>query len=258
MSGAIGHFVIGASPIGGPLTSVGMSWNSLTGASNQSGAIANWMSKFSISSGPGGVADNILQEACSWIYRRLRHWRMLSVPTPFTMSVGSDVIPFPTGFLEPLALWYLNGSPFWMTQKEPNQVYQRWLFDGSGVRVPQPPMIYSFNGAQLQMDSPSDQAYAGWIVYYQQPPALSSTNPTNFLTDSYQRLLRCACMAGACEWAKDNGQGQFDRTYWDTLAEDEIYKAQAESDRARRGEVNAAVMIGGGGDSGYPAYGGFA
>jgi len=230
-------------------------WPTLTGAATVPGSIAQWMSKSSLQPS----ADTILQEACSYIYRRLRHFRMLSAPTPITMTIGQDTLPFPADFLEPVQLWLLNGSPFFLTEKAPQQITMQYQFDGSGNRVQQQPCWYSFNGSAIMLDSPPDQVYPAWLVYYQQPAPLSETNPTNFLTDSYQRLLRCACMAGACEWAKDNGQGQFDRTYWDTLAEDEIYKAQAESDRARRGEINAAMMIGGGGgDSLYPAYGGFA
>jgi hypothetical protein len=213
------------------------------------------MSKASISSGPNGDADGILQEACDWTYRRLRHWRMLSAPLQSTMTIGQDTLPFPPGFLEPDQIWLLNGSPFFLTQKDPQQITMQWQFDGTtGTRINQQPLIYSFDGTAITLDSPPDQAYTYWIRYYQQLPALSADNPTNFLTDSYQRLLRCACMAGACEWAKDNGQGQFDRTYWDQLAMDEIYTAQAESDRARRATVNAAVMIGGTGD-GYPMWG---
>jgi hypothetical protein len=212
------------------------------------------MSKTSIVGGPAMV---IVQEAEAFIYRRLRHWQMLTAPVPITMTIGSDTIPMPAGFLQPMSLWYLNnGAPLWMTEKLPNQVYAAWSYNADNTRVQQAPMIFSFNQSAIQMDSPADAAYPGFITYYQQLPALSASNTNNFLTDTYPRLLRCACMAAACEWAKDNGQGQFDRTYWDQLCLDEIYTAQAESDRARRGVENAAVLVGGGGSNGFPAYAG--
>ena len=230
------------------------SWSILTSASTTPGSIANWMSKASITSGTNGVADYIIGEAESWIYRRLRHWRMLTPPTVITLTQGVDAIAITSlpRFLEPMSMWYLNNNaPFWMSQKLPDQIYQLWAFDGSGSRVQQPPVVYSFNDTYIQLDSPPDQTYSGWITYYQQPLGLGDTNQTNFLTDYYQRLMRCACMAAACEWAKDNGQGNFDRTYWDQLAEDELERARMESDRARRGSVNAGMLIGGG-DVGYP------
>lgn len=231
-----------------------MTWNILTSASTTPGSISNWLSKASITSGADGVADFIILEAESWIYRRLRHWRMLTGPTSVTLTQGVATITFPTGFLEPMNLWYLyQNAPYWMTQVTPTQVYQSWNYNSNGVRVQQPPTIYSFEMSEIQMDSPPDQTYSGFITYYQQLEGLSGTNPTNFLTQYYPRLIRCACMAAACEWAKDNGQGNFDRTYWDQLAQDEIDKAQAESGRARRGEINAGVLIGGNAPA-WPAY----
>jgi hypothetical protein len=66
--------------------------------------------------------------------------------------------------------------------------------------------------------------------------------------------MRLACMAAACEWAKDSGQGNFDRTYYDQLAQDEIDKAQAESDRAKRATIAGMMLIGGSSSSGFAPY----
>lgn len=175
---------------------------------------------------------------------------MLTDPVGITVAQNSDALPISgfDGFLEPMDLWYLiSGAPYWLTQKTPTQVHQAWAYNGDGSRVVQPPVLFSFTMDNIIFDSPSDNNYAGFLTYYQQLDALSGTNPVNFLTVTYPRLMRCACMAAACEWAKDNGQGSFDRTYWDALAQDEIDKAQMESDRARRGIENAGVLIGGGG-----------
>lgn len=233
-----------------------LSWTILTSASTTPGSIANWLSKNDITSGANGVADFIIGEAESWIYRRLRHWKMQTTPQSISLTVDVPTLTIASfaGFLEPLSIWYLNnGGPYWLVQKDPSQVYQSWSYNSNNTRVSNPPVIYSFNQTYIEFDSPPDQTYPGFLTYYKQPEALSESNPTNFVTDLYPRMLRAACMASACEWAKDDGQGNFDRTYWDQIAEVEIEKAKAESDRARRGTVNAGVLIGGG-DSGYPAY----
>lgn len=227
-----------------------LSWAVLTSASTTPGSIANWLSKASIAvpTGANGATDFIVGEAESWIYRRLRHWRMLTPPQPITLAQGSDTLAIDSfdGFLEPMSIWYLVfGNPYWLTQKMPDQVYQAWAFDGNGNRIQQPPVIFGFNSTYIQLDSQSDNNYPGWLTYYQQPDPLSQDNQTNFVTSVYPRMLRCACMAAACEWAKDNGQGNFDRTYWDALAEQEIMIAQQESDRARRGIEQSGVLIGG-------------
>jgi hypothetical protein len=53
-------------------------------------------------------------------------------------------------------------------------------------------------------------------------------------------------MAQGAEWTKDSGSGAFDRTYWDELFENEIMKAQEESDRAFRAADIGAIFEGGG------------
>jgi hypothetical protein len=102
--------------------------------------------------------------------------------------------------------------------------------------------MYYFDQFTLRFDSPPDQAYSTAFLYFQQPAPLASSI-SNFLTVYYPRLLRLTCMAAACEWLKDFGQGTVDRTYYDQLAQDELEKAQVESDRARRA-IQASAYVG--------------
>lgn len=195
----------------------------------------------------------IVLEAESWVYRRLRHWRMLTTPIPGAMVTGQAYFAIPPDCLEPFVLMTTGNWQQFIIQKTPQEVLLNWAYDGNGNRVLQQPQMYYFDQVNINFDSPPDMAYAYVLLYYQQPMPLAVTI-SNFLTTTYPRLLRCACMAAACEWEKDSGQGQFDRTYWDTLAQEEIDKAQAESDRARRGVVAGAVLIGGGVTTNFPAY----
>lgn len=230
-----------------------MNWVSLTSLSSAAGSIGNWLNNSTISAGSGHVADIILQEAQDWIYRRLRHWRMLTGPTTGTLTVGNDFIPIPSDMLEP-DMFILTGVNFYeLKQKTMQEVVLSWSYDGNGNRVKQQPMIYYFDQTNLRFDSPADQAYPYALVYYQQPAVLSSTNTTNFLTQYCQRLVRASCMVAAAEYAKDSGVGNYDRTYWVQQAEDELEKVQAESDRARRATQAGAVFIGGG-SGGQPLY----
>lgn len=216
-----------------------MDWGTLTGSKNTAGAIARWLNSSQLSSGAGGDADLILQEAQGWIYTRLRHFKMLATPQSATMVVGDDFAALPADLLEPDYIAYsgiVNGNVYSneIPQLPINDIYRKWQYDGSGARVPQQPMFYSFNGTQFQFDSPADVAYPYSYTYYQSPALLSAGNATNFLTTFYPRLIRCACMMMGAEWVKEAGQGQFDRTYWLQQATDELNEAQAQSDRARR------------------------
>ena len=223
-----------------------MDWVSLTGSTGTAGAISRWMNNSSITIGSAGDADGILQEAQDWIYRRLRHWRMLTPPTTGTLTSGSDALTLPSDCLEPDFL-VLTGTSFYRLRQKPMQeVIMSWAFDGNGNRIQQQPTIYYFDQAAIRFDSVADQPYPYALTYYQQPAVLSATNTTNFLTQYCQRLVRCACMVGAAEWAKDSGTGNYDRTYWEQAATDELDTVQRESDRARRATEAGAVMIGGG------------
>jgi hypothetical protein len=193
-------------------------------------------------------------EAESWIYRRLRHWKMLTDPVPGVMTIGQDFVTCPSDLLEPFLFWTVGQYQQIMPLKPVQEVIWNWQYTGTGTaRVQQQPMMFYQAQTSLRFDSPPDLAYAYNLIYFQQPAALSATN-TNFLTITYPRLMRCACMAAACEWMKDSGQGSYDRTYWDQLAQDEIDKAQEESDRAKRGVVAGMILIGGGVSSNFPAY----
>jgi len=216
-----------------------LTWNILTGTTNTAGAIARWLNKSTLTSGTGGDADLILQEALGWIFSRLRHWKMLTPPQNGTMVVGNDQIAVPDDMLEPdfiMIAGLVNGNLYQqeLQQKPINTVYRAWAFDGTGARIQQTPVIYSFNESYIQLDQQPDLAYPYVITYYQLPAALSNSNPTNFLTDKYPRLLRTVCMMMGAEWTKESNQGQYDRTYWASQAASELMEAQAQSDRARR------------------------
>lgn len=239
------------------------SWNTLTGTTNTPGAISRWLNKSTLTSGVGGDADLILSEANSWISTRLRHWQQLTAPIPGTMAtgVGSDQIALPVGPQELDVIWIAGvvSGQFYqqqLTQIEPAQLYLSWNFDGNGNRVPQTPVAYTFNQNFIQLDSPPDLAYPYFLTYYQDIPDLSATNPTNFLTVTNPRLLRVVTMMLGAEWAKESNQGQYDRTYWEQQANDEITRVQMQSDQARRAQLSAPRYIGGG-VAGFGGLGGF-
>lgn len=217
-----------------------MDWTSLTGSKNTPGAISRWLNNSTLTSGAGGDADLILQEAQDWIYRRLRHWRMLTAPVTGAFTIGQDYITLPSDFLEP-KLFVITGTNFQtLTLKTPDEIVYAWSYDANGNRISQQPLIYYFDQANFRFDSPADKAYPTALIYFQQPALLSATNDTNFLTSYCAMLLRRAVMRAACEWSKEVASGQYDRTYWEQACEDEIQRIQEESDRSVHAMVVAA------------------
>lgn len=213
-----------------------MDYTTLVASKSTAGSIANWLNSSLLQD----AAPTIIAEAESFVYRRLRHWRMITETTG-VLTVNQDylLISAVTRYLEDKTLWLnglVGGTVYQqrVVRKTLEEVKANYQFSSAGSRVQQTPMIMYNNGTQLKFDSPPDLAYPYELTYYQQPAALSGSNTTNWLTDTYPRLLRCACMAGAAEFMKDSGTGNYDRTYWEENAMAEIDTAMAESDRAQR------------------------
>lgn len=205
-----------------------MDWNSLTASNTAAGSISSWGNHAAIIP----VAPNILEEAQSFIYRRLRHFKMLT-RTNGTMTAGNanDFITQPSDYLEDKLLYFTGTAFSKLTRKTAQEVVNNYCYDGSGNRVQTQPSYYTNDQANILFESPVDQNYPWLLWYYQQPLALSAANTSNFLTNTYQRLIRCASMVGVAEFMKDAGLGNYDRTYWEQMTLDEIDKAQRESDR---------------------------
>lgn len=205
---------------------MGTSYNTLVSASTVSGSIANWLNHASLQS----AAPTIVAEAESYIYRRLRVWQML-ISTTGTINIGDVGEALPSDYIEDKLLMITGVNQSRIVRKPMQEVITSWTYDGSGIRVKSVPNIFFNDQTNLVFDTASDQAYPYLLYYYQNPAPLSTTG-TNFLTNTYPRLLRCACMVGASEFMKDAGVGNYDRTYWDAEAEKEILIAQMESDRS--------------------------
>lgn len=221
-----------------------MDYNQLIASKTTPGSIAAWLNNSTIQND----VPEIILEAESWIYRRLRHWQMLTPLTTGTLTTGIDYLTLPGDLLEPFSLFLTGGFFQEIVQRTPQEVIAGFAYTSSDgityTRQQGTPTSFYFDQAAIRFDCPADQPYSYGLIYYQQPPSLATTT-TNFLTTFYPRLLRAAIMISATEWTKESGTGSIDRTYWVQVAQDEIEKAQQESDRAKRGTLAGAIIIGG-------------
>lgn len=221
-----------------------LQYSTLVASSATAGSIAAWLNHQAIAA----AAPTIVMEAEAWIYRDLRHWRMLTQTSGnFTAnSPGGatpiDYIPLPADYLEDKTL-YITGTQYSkMTRKTLEEVWASYGYDGNGFRIVQQPLIYYNDQTNLKFDSPPDQAYPYTLYYYQQPNSLQVTN-TNFLTQFYPRLLRVVCCMMAAEFMKDVGQGTYDRMYWTEISGMELAKAQSESDHTQRSMEIGMILV---------------
>lgn len=152
--------------------------------------------------------------------------------TSGTMTASSTSLTLPADYIEDKYFTLTGTAQARLVRKPIQELIQSFTYDGSGNRVQTTPQLFSNDQSNFLFDSMADQPYPYLLYYYQQPAALSTSNTTNVLTSRYPRMFRAACMAGASEFMKDMGVGNYDRTYWDSIAENEIMEAQRETERA--------------------------
>lgn len=206
-----------------------MDYTTLIAAKSVAGSIGDWINDSRIVSS----APVIVDESQDWIYNRLRHWRMMPPAVTGVLSTASPLITFPSDMLEPNYLVITGANRTVLNQKSPQEVFEARAYSSGSLTVGIPSM-YSFDNTDLFFDTKPDQAYPYALLYYQMPARLSPSNTTNFLTTYCERLMRMVIMMNACEWTKEIGQGQFDRTWYEDQANKEVAAVQANSDRARR------------------------
>jgi len=70
------------------------------------------------------------------------------------------------------------------------------------------PSCWAIYDEAIQFDCAFNTAIVGRLLYFRAPPLLSATNPTNFLTNRYPRLIREATNAAAASFMKDDNEEQ--------------------------------------------------
>jgi len=238
-----------------------MDWVTLTAVKGTPGSIADWINDSRIALSPGGAGTTaalIVQEAEALIYGKLRHWRMMPPPVTGSMVQGQQYIVPPSDMLEPDFFMITATATYGkrvLRQRTMQNILESWQYDGNGNIVQQMPFAYWFDNTNLNFDSVPDQTYPYVFTYYQQPAPLSASNTTNFVTQWYPRMMRCAIMMLAAEWLKDSGQTIQGvgpgKNYWSDQFDKELAAAQMASDRAKRAVEAGPIMYGAGEGSWY-------
>jgi hypothetical protein len=175
-----------------------VTWAVLTGLKTVSGSIQNYVNRSDL------PVDNILIEAESWIYERLRVREMMS-KTVFQFDADAYQEALPDGFLDPVHFW-----PYGWGGALPYVNYEMWvgLRDEDGALFEGEPCKWTVLGETAEVDVSCSENFAGILTFYDTPAALSNSNPTNFLTRRYPTLLRHVCMMKAYEHLKKSAEVQ--------------------------------------------------
>lgn len=200
-----------------------MDYATLVAGPDVKGSIQYWINYARIDS------DGILDEAQAWIYSKIRVRDMIATES-VPIATGASIADFPVRYLDPLHF----GIPGYVNRLRLKDVewFRTHLGWDEDADMPEgAPTYWCDFGSAINLNTKADQDYTARLVFYRRPPALSPTNPTNFLTTKYPTLLRRTCLMLAAEVRKE--YDLFDREEMRALQA--VQQVMAEDDLAKRG-----------------------
>jgi hypothetical protein len=161
-------------------------------------AIANWLNRADLNS---AIVDFITQAeaTCNKVLRT----RYMVAETTVTVAAGADRVALPADFIDVL---YVTGNtdatqtlikqvPDWMAKQ------QRLRLKTAGV-----PLYYAVIGANLLV-CPVPAAVSGYkISYYQEIPALSNSNTSNWLLTHHPDIYLYTALMHAAPYMADDAR----------------------------------------------------
>jgi hypothetical protein len=208
-----------------------MDYTELVADRDTDGSIKNWLNNSSIPS------TTVLGEAEDWIFRRLRVRDMLALDEG-TMSTSNAFVAVPAGFLASRSFYYSGTDKAELSHTTLTDIEAARTYDAGGTLATGKPLQFWVDGTNAYFQVTPDQAYAYRWWHYAQPTALGASNTSNFLTTKHPRLVRCACLAFANEFIKQDS----DKMYWLKLAEGEIEAIHREDDEVRW-DLDVSVVV---------------
>lgn len=138
-------------------------------------ALDNWLVRSDLSSRTPEFID--LAEA--GFNRDIRHRRMIATTTLTTVG-GTATVALPSDYLEARAL-VLETTPKRVLQAASTGQIAQDYADGETDK----PVIYAIEGSNVRFGPTPDSAYSVTLTYYQQIPALTGANTSNWLLTNH-------------------------------------------------------------------------
>ena len=169
-------------------------------------SVANWLHRSDLTS----VIPDLVAMAESRINRTLK-MRVMETEVPLPFAAGDRAVQLPTGFIEPLAVWYAPNATtprtallFKLPQDIPVSVASAM------------PRYWTVDGGNVALDAPlADGSYI-ITMRYRQSFALSASSPTNWLLTNHPDLYLFGALLESAPFIKDDDrtvlwQDRFDR-----------------------------------------------
>jgi hypothetical protein len=141
-----------------------------------------------------------IQLAENRLRRELRLRQMLKVSTT-TCTPNDSTVELPSDFLEMRDL-HLNTNPITVLKYDAPNVFYRNTFSTISGK----PVSYTVLAQEFQLSPIPDTNYTMQMLYYAQPPYMSSTNPSNVFLANCPDLLLYGALAEAEPYLMNDGR----------------------------------------------------
>jgi len=191
---------------------------SISNYSTLSTAIANWMTRASNADFALNIGDfitftedriNYGSDDPEFPSPPLRVADMEVPQTTMTILTGASFITLPPDFLQQRRVYMVGTPNLKLTYVTPNQM------DASMGQTPAgPPPFFTIMSNQLILPSPAATTQSIVMGYYQEIPALSTSNTTNWLVTKHPSMyLAGACLEGSIFIGDDEGAAKWARIF---------------------------------------------
>ena len=189
-----------------------MDYNTLVANKNTAGSIQNWINDATVD------PTTVLVEAQAHIYAKLRVEEMIVTTSAFAVPANVENIAMPSGCLDIINMRWLTPDLIIVEKLIVDDIYNRRLYNTGGTLVMDIPRWFAIANGMIQFPVQLDVARTAFLAYFAIPTSLSPSNPTNFVTSKYPRLLRSFCMAFGNEFKKDYDAA----AKWIAIGEDQL------------------------------------
>ena len=173
-------------------------------------SIANWLNRSDLTS---EIAEDFIVLAEKDFNSKLRVRKMI---TQSSITVDSELVALPTGFLQVRDFYILQGGvKYPLNYITPSQMDQIKGTSTSGM-----PSTYTILGDNLRFAPVPSSAYSGIINYYKQFDALSDTSTSNYILTNHPAIYLYGSLYHASNFLggiEPNQSGQWEKMYQTAL-----------------------------------------
>ena len=192
-------------------------------------AIANWLNRDDLTS----VIPDFISLAEADLNRKLRHYKMIERSNANLDSRYSQV---PAGWLETIRFGITSDNTHRLEMVSIDDIIARRERNSDTAGRPQ---FYSHVGDTFELFPTPDKSYATELVYYEQIPALSDSNTSNWLLDAAPDAYLYGSLLQAAPYLAEDERIQV----WSTLYAGAVASLNSSSDRTRQSSGNLRMKV---------------